>query len=234
MSSFRLLAIAMFLFTSTAASQLRVGLSGGLVFSDADQSRLTNTRPSSTTKYFWGGLLDCSVTPGLSIVFEPSYVEKGTFVRPIEVQGYVPKVSFEQTYLELPVLLKYSFGRGIRPYIIIGSAVAANLTSTVRAEVSGPRLSRLEIEADAANLVRDVEYSLEFGGGASYEIDEYISLSIEARYSYGLSNVVRNGSFTTSFGDESFAPELENDAFYRNKGFRIKFGLSFPLQFNEQ
>jgi hypothetical protein len=82
--------------------------------------------------------------------------------------------------------------------------------------------------------VRDYEYSVEFGGGASYEIDEYISLSIEARYSYGITNVVRKGSFTASFGDESIAPELESDAVYRNKGFRIKFGLSFPLQFDEQ
>lgn len=234
MGSFRFLAIAMLLFAHTAASQVRVGLSGGLVFSDADESRLYNTRPSSTTKYSWGGLLDYSATPGLSIVFEPSYVEKGTFARPIEIQGYVPKVSFEQTYLELPVLLKYSFGRDIRPFIVIGSAVGVNLTSTVRAEVSGPRISRLELETDAASLVRDFEYSLEFGGGANYEIDEYISLSIEARYSYGLSNVVRKGSFTASFGDESFAPELDNDAVYRNKGFRIKFGLSFPLQFHEQ
>jgi hypothetical protein len=234
MSSFRFLAIAMLLFAHTAAAQLHVGLSGGLVFSEADQSRLYNTRASSTTTFFWGGLLDYSVTRGFSIVFEPSYVEKGTFARPIAIQGYVPKVSFDQTYLELPVLLKYSFGGTIRPHIVLGSTVGVNLSSKVRAEVSGPGLGRLEVESDVAGLVRDFEYSLEFGGGASYELDEYISLSIEARYSYGISNVVRKGSFTASFGDESFAPELENDAVYRNKGFRIRFGLSFPLQFNEQ
>ena len=234
MSSFRFLAIAMLLLAHTATSQLRVGLSGGLVFSEADQSRFYNTRASSTTTFFWGGLLDCSVTRGLSVVIEPSYVEKGTFARPVEIQGIVPKISFEQTCLELPVLLKYSFGGTVSPHIVLGSTVGFNLSSKLRAEVSTSALSRLEFEADAARLVRDVEYSLEFGGGASYEIDEYIALSIEARYSYGISNILRKGSFTSSFGDESFAPELENDAVYRNKGFRIRFGLSFPLQFSEQ
>ena len=234
MSSFRFLAVAILLIAHTAAAQLRVGFSGGLVFSEADQSRLYNTRASSTTTFFWGGLLDCPVTQGLSVVFEPSYVEKGTFARPIDILGYVPKVTFEQTYLEFPVLLKYSFGSGVRPHIIFGTAVGFNLSSKVRAEVRGPALSRLEVESDVAGLVRDFEYSLEFGGGASYEIDEYIALSVDARYSYGIRNIVRKGSITTSFGDESFATELENDAVYRNKGFRIRFGLSFPLQFNEQ
>src|SRR3990172_2481247 len=162
MSSFRCLAIAMLLLAHSATAQLRVGLSGGLVFSEADQSRLYNTRASSTTTFIWGGLFDCSVTRGLSIVFEPSYVEKGTFARPIEIQGYIPKVSFEQTYLELPVLLKYSFGGTIKPHIVIGPTAGVNLSSTVRAEVSGPRLSRLEVESDVAALVRDFEYSLEF------------------------------------------------------------------------
>ena len=234
MNSFKCLAIAMLLFAHTATAQMRVGLSGGLVFSEADQSGLYNSKASSTRKFFWGGILDCSVTTGLSVVFEPSYVEKGTFARPIDIQGYVPKLSFEQSYFEFPVLLKYSFGSSFRPHIVIGSTVGVNLSSKWRAEVRGPRIGRLEIETDAADLVRDFEYSLEFGGGASYEIDEYISLIVEARYAYGISNIVRKGSFTSSFGDEFFAPELESDALYRNKGFRIKFGFSFPLQFNEQ
>ena len=234
MSSVRVLAVALLLIAQTAAAQLRVGLSGGVIFSEAEQSRLYNTRAGSTTTYFWGGLLDYSFTRGLSIVVEPSYVEKGTFARPFEIMGYVPKVSFKQSYLEFPVLLKYSFGGIVRPHIVLGSSLGLSLSSKVLAEVSGPGLGRLEVEADVANLVRDYEYSVEFGGGASYEIDEYISLSIEARYSYGITNVVRKGSFTASFGDESIAPELESDAVYRNKGFRIKFGLSFPLQFDEQ
>lgn len=234
MNSFKCFATAMLLLVHTATAQMRVGLSGGLVFSQADQTSLYNTKASSTTKFFWGGLLDYSVTRGLAVVFEPSYVEKGTFAQPIDIQGYVPKLSFEQSYFELPVLLKYSFGSDFRPHIVIGSTVGVILSSKLRAEVRGPRIGRLEIEADATDLVRDFEYSLEFGGGASYEIDEYISLTVEARYSYGISNIVKKGSFTASFGDESFEPELESDALYRNKGFRIRFGFSFPLQLTEQ
>jgi len=234
MNSFKCFAIAMLLLDHTATAQMRVGLSGGLVFSQADQTSLYNTKASSTTKFFWGGLLDYSVTRGLSMVFEPSYVEKGTFAQPVDIQGYVPKLSFEQSYFEFPVLLKYSFGSEIRPHIIIGSTVGVNLSSKLRAEVRGPRIGRLEIETDAADLIRDFDYSLEFGGGASYEIDEYISLTIEARYSYGISNIVRKGSFAASFGDESFGRELQSDVQYRNKGFRIKFGFSFPLQLIEQ
>ena len=234
MKSFKSLAIALVLFASGATAQMRVGLSGGLVISEADQSSLFNTKASSTTKFFWGGILECPVSRGLSVVIEPSYVEKGTFAQPIEIQGYVPKLSFDQSYFELPVLLKYSFGGAIRPHIVIGSTVGVNLSSKIRGEVHGPAMARVEIEADAANLVRDFEYLLEFGGGANYEIDEYISLFVEARYSYGISNIVRKGSMHASFGGESFTPELESNALYRNKGFRIKLGFTFPLQFNEQ
>lgn len=234
MKSFNYVAIAAFLLTHTATSQLRVGFAGGFVFSEADQRRLYNTKAFSATKHLWGGILEYAVTKRISVMFEPSYVEKGTFARPVEYEGYVPKLSFDQSYLEFPLLLKYSFGSDIRPHIVIGSTLGFILSSDIRAELRGPGVGRLELETDADNLVRDFEYSLEFGGGLSYDIDEYISLVLEARYSYGITNIVRKGSLRTSFGEEEFLPELQSDALYRNRGFRITFGLTFPLELNGQ
>jgi opacity protein-like surface antigen len=217
---------------STATAQVRVGFSGGILLSGAEQIRFYNSKAYSTTTYFWSGIIDCSITEGLSVMLTPSYAEKGTYALPVEVQGYVPKLSFRQTYVEFPLLLKYSFGSTIRPHLVVGTTVGVNLSSRVAAEVHGPALTRIELEADAASLVRDFEYSLEFGGGVSYEIDEYIMLTIEGRYSHGLSNIVRKGSVAKLYNDDFHALQLENEAVYKSKGFKISLGLTFPLEFD--
>lgn len=219
--------------SQTSEAQIRVGLMGGPVFSGAEQTRFYNARAASSTKYAFGAMVEYAFTKNLSLLAEPAYAEKGTYAQPMSMEGMVTRIYFDLSYFELPLLLKYSAGHDLRPHIFIGPAIGINLTSKLRGELRSADLGRLEIETSADDIVNKLEYSLEVGGGMSYQIDEIVTLFLEARYSYGLSNITRNGEFTASVLDRGTEAQLNTDPVYRSRGFRILFGFSFPLQISE-
>jgi hypothetical protein len=223
-----LTATALFL-VQLSTAQVRVGLVGGLNFSEADQSSFYYSRASSTMGYAIGGVLDYPLTKNLSLLIEPTYSEKGTSAQPISCQDNVSKVSFDLSYLEVPLLLKYSVGKDLRPYLLLGSTLGFNLSSNLGAEIRGPWFGQLEIETSAGSFVRELECSVEFGGGLSYQLDEYLALFVEARYAHAISNTVRHGMVLVSLPDETIGGEVQNNAIYRNKGFKIMAGFTFPL-----
>ncbi len=225
--------VAVLLVAHSSQAQVSIGLLGGLHFSQADQSRFYNANAAFRTNYALGGLVEYAFTENLSLLAEPTYLEKGTSAQPIALQGMAPRIHFDLSYVEFPLFLKYSVGHELRPYILFGPAVGINLSSRLRGELAVPGLGQLEIEASADGIVKEVEYSLEVGGGLSYQIDGIVSLFFEARYSHGLNNIVRNGSITVGFLDDISEVQPLNDPIYRNKGFTIMAGFCFPLQISE-
>jgi opacity protein-like surface antigen len=234
MKTIGVFAAAVLLISHMSPAQIRVGLMGGLLVSGAEQDRFYNAKAASSTKYALGGMVEYAFTKNLSLLAEPTYVEKGTSAQPLSLEGMVATIHFDLSYLELPLLIKYSAGHDLRPHIVIGPAVGINLSSRLRGEFGIPELGQLEVETSAEDIVNNVEYSLEVGGGLSYQIDESVILFLEARYSYGLSNVTRNGKFTASVLDESAEVPLNIDPVYRNRAYRILFGFSFPLRVGGQ
>ena len=226
--------VAALVISQTSEAQVRVGLMGGPLFSGAEQTRFYNAEAASSPKYAFGAMVEYALTKNLSLLAEPAYAEKGTYAQPMSTEGIVTRIHFDLSYLEFPLLLKYSVGHDLRPHIVIGPAVGINLSSRLRGEIGIPELGRLEVETSADDVVNNLEYSLELGGGLSYQIDEIVMLFLEARYSYGLSNITRNGKFTASIFDESAEVPLNTDPVYRNRGYRIMFGVSFPLRIGEK
>jgi hypothetical protein len=222
-------ATAVLLFVQLSIAQVRVGLTGGLNISQADQSSFYYSRASSTTGIVIGGVLDCPITKNLSLLVEPTYSEKGTTAQPVLYQDDVSKVNFDLSYFEVPLLLKYSVGKDIRPYLLVGTTFGFNLSSNVGAEVRGPWFGQLEIETGAGNAVRDLECSVEFGGGVSCQLDEYLALFVEARYAHAVTNALRHETALVSLPEESVGYEMQHGAVYRNKGFKLMAGFTFPL-----
>jgi opacity protein-like surface antigen len=233
MKTIGLLTAAVLLLPHGSPAQMRIGLTGGLHFSEAEQTRFYNARASSSTKYALAGILEYSFSRNLSLLVEPTYLEKGTSAEPLSFGGAAARLSLDLSYLEVPLLVKYSVGGHLRPYVFMGPAVGINLSSRLRADVRAFGLGQLEVETSARDIVRDFEYSLQIGGGLSYQVDEIIALFFEARYSYGINNIARNAKITATFLDEIAEGQLENDPVYRNKGFRIMFGFTFPLRIGE-
>ena len=221
--------VAILLLVDLSPAQVQIGLAGGVNFSGADQSNFYYSRAFSSTGYAFGGILDCPITEHLSFLIEPTYVEKGTYAQPVSYRGNVPTLSFDLSYLQIPVLLKYSVGKDLKPYLLLGPSLGFNLSSDVGAEISGPWFGQLEVTADAGNMVRDVEYSVEFGGGVSYQLDEILTVFAEARYARAISNTLKHGRFLVSVADEVVGAEIPNNAIYKNKGFIVMVGFTLPL-----
>jgi opacity protein-like surface antigen len=220
---------ATFLVLSIAPGQARLGLAAGVNVSTAYQSTFTVITSTSTTSFALGGILDIPVTKRWSILIEPAYLEKGTSTEPVNVQGYSSRMSLDLSYLELPILMKYSVGKDLKPYIVFGPSLGFNLSSSVGAEISGPWFGQLEVIAGAHDMVRTVECSFEFGGGISYQLDEMLSVFVEGRYSHALTNALRQGGVTVSVLDLSVTAGGLNNANYKNRGFVFMFGFTLPL-----
>jgi hypothetical protein len=107
----------------------RAGILGGL-----DVANLHQTASSflifdyrSTTRLALGGVVDFGWGGRLGLRLEPMYVAKGShYLDPgcpcLRPQGYVPlQNDLRLSYLEMPVLLLVSLGRGrLQPYLLAG------------------------------------------------------------------------------------------------------------------
>jgi len=232
MKSVKFLVVAISLTIQTVAGQARLGLVGGLHFSEADQVRFFDAGASQSMKYVLGGIFDYTLTRNLTLLAMPTYSEKGTSALLMSSDGMGGRLYFDLCYLELPLLLKYSIGNDLRPHVVIGPTIGINLSSRLRAELRDPKLGQLQIETSAREIVRDLEYSVEVGCGLSYELDAILTVFLQARYTRGVNNVARNGSVRTTLHGEVVEKRLHDEPVYRNKGLRILVGFEFPLQIN--
>lgn len=133
----------------------------------------------------------CSVQP------EVLYSQKGgsgTVVEGLETFD----ATVELAYVEIPILAKFNFGTaGVRPFVFTGPVPAFNIDATLTAEAGGE-----EIEEDLDDDVKGSDFGWVFGGGVNVG-----ALSIDARYTLGLSSVteddeteVKNGVFSILVG----------------------------------
>lgn len=229
MKALQVSTMALLLLVQSSSAQVRLGLTAGMNFSQADQSNFYYTKASSTTGVALGALLDCPITKHVSLLVEPTYVEKGTSAQPMDFTGVVPKVTFNLSYLELPLLVKYSVGNDLRPYLMFGPSLGINLSSSVGAQISGPWFGELDVVAGNRGMVRDIECSVELGGGVSYQLDEILAVFVEARYTHALNSVLRQSGVFVSAANESVFAGVQNNAVYRNTGVVLLFGFSIPL-----
>jgi hypothetical protein len=83
--------------------------------------------------------------------------------------------------------------------------------------------------ASAGNMVHDIECSVEFGGGLSYQLDEILTVFAEARYARAISNTLKQGRVSVSVTNEMVEAGIESNAIYKNKGFIVMAGFTLPL-----
>lgn len=143
----------------------------------------------------------------------PSY-----YPPPFGGSEYTTEISID--YLEIPVLFRYSYqtGTGFHPFLLAGPYMAFVLDSPDMV-----RDSELEALEEAGRITGDCFESSDFGFIAGAGIDftySVVEVSVEARYSLGLTSVVADGSVCAGV-DPVF---LKNN---RNKGFSLLAGISF-------
>lgn len=109
-----------------------------------------------------GAVINYNLNEHVAVSSEPMYLQKGA-------------EEIKLTYLELPMMLKYTFGTGkIKPYFMAGPTFGVNLGA--------------EEEYWGDLEVKSLDLGLGLGGGISIPIGNN-SIFVEARYALGLTNI---------------------------------------------
>ncbi|WAC40853.1 porin family protein [Pedobacter sp. SL55] len=213
---FLLLTLAAGLTTAVNAQDKPVsfGVKAGVAFPSITLSSMgISVNTSSKTSFYVGGIADINISPIFS--FQPglTYVGKGgkfdlsemveqIGVDPEELDG-VDAVTFNYSYLELPLNLLANFNAGTGKFFVgAGPYAAYALSANMKA---GDQKLDAEFGSEEGQLKR-MEFGLNFLGG--YKLSN--GLNLHAGYGLGLSTTENSSEGTT-----------------KNKVFSVGLGFNF-------
>jgi hypothetical protein len=163
---------------------LRIGIAGTTLSgdSDADFEPRTSLAGGFGIGYNFGN--------GLVMMPELMYVTKGAHfdATTSDLTGAdVPvRARYDLTYIEIPLLLSYRFGRGdVRPFVTAGPSVAYNVSAQLNLRARGEEAIS---QSFTDNTIETVDYGLVVGGGAEVLIRGE-RVVFEARLTLGQSDV---------------------------------------------
>jgi len=198
-------AVIAFLPYGAAAQQVgggvKVGLSLGDVPKFADEIyRGANT--SLRTGFAAGGFIAVRFGNGFSVQPEVLYTQKGVKIDYSDGSTSAD-LRYTADYIDVPVLARYTFGKGVRGYVIAGPSFNFQLNTKVATSFFGQ-----SGEQDVSEDVESLEFALVIGGGI-----ELGPLLLEARWSEGLTNLAAD---STSEG-----PVIKSRTYLFLVGFRF-------------
>lgn len=187
-----------------AAQGVGGGVKGGLTLADVPNSLDAFDEPGASTSlrvgFAAGGFLAIRFAGGFSIQPEVLYTQKGVKLE-VNDGGLSGNVKYEADYLDVPVLARVTFGKGVRGYVLAGPSFDIKLNAKMQIGIMG-----LSEEEDISEDVKDFEFAVVFGGGV-----ELGPLLMEARWSEGLSNL----------NTDPAEPELKSRTILFLAGFRF-------------
>jgi hypothetical protein len=165
-----------------AAQQVGGGVKGGLSLGDFRNITDELEDPGATTAlrigYAVGGFLAIRFDNGFSLQPEVIYTQKGVKVD-LGEDTIVADIKFKADYLDVPILARYTFGKGLRGYVFAGPSLDFKLNAKVESDILGE-----SDEEDISDDVESFEFAVVVGGGI-----EIGPLLLEARWSEGLTNL---------------------------------------------
>lgn len=211
-------------------NKFSLGIIGGLNYADmnfpnhqgADDQRIT-----SLLVFGAGAVLDIRLAKNIFVHIEPMYLQKGCKIEEGTDPVNQPEGQIKSSSIEIPILIKYTFGNRIKPYLVAGPIVGYNLKSDIEFEVTG-----IKFKGDLKEVTEAFDLELTFGGGIQVPFGFGI-LFLEGRYTYGLINQRKSG--TTTLSSNVFEFDLtsnKKEDKYTNRGFQLLAGVSIPLGIN--
>jgi len=218
------LIVLLTLFISPLNAQVQLGLQAGTNLGDVS----LDPAPEGVTTgmrvgIMFGGILFYSFSPIFGLQVEPAYVQKGATVDiSLTEQGMTMKQegTLSGDYLDIPVLLKASFGDGpVKPYLLAGASIAF-LLGDVKIEIDKVTIDGVDVtnqipsnEREQIVKTKSTDLILNFGGGVIIPAGQ-VNIFIEAQYNLGLTDV---------------NDEPNDDMKIKSTGIQIKAGVLFPL-----
>lgn len=199
--------------TTVASAQslppVRLGVMGGASFATLGGEDVDDA--DTRTGFSGGASLTIPLRGRLSLEVNALYSQKGA-----KGSDASESLIFKLDYLELPVLLRYDFtGERVRPFASAGVSFAYRTSCKARGSTEG-----FTAEFDCDDFADDPEFGLDvntwdtgvaFGGGLDFPLANDRLFTVGARYTYGLSDVVK--LFTV-----------------RNRALLVYAGFSIPLR----
>jgi len=207
-------------------SKFSLGIIGGLNFADMHfPNQDADDQEISTRLGFGiGAVLDIRISEKIFARIEPMYLQKGGKVEEGSDPVNQPEGQINLSYIEIPLLIQYTFGNRIKPYLIAGPTLGYNLTSEIEFDLTG-----LKFKGDLKEVTETFDLGLTFGGGVQMLVGFGI-IFLEGRYSYGLLNQRKSGTVTVSSNGLEFELDADKeDDKYTNRGFQLLVGVLFPL-----
>jgi TolB-like protein len=176
----------------------------------ADYWEYMDASPSSVFGLNAGAYCTLNFSRNIGIQLEALFAQKGYDYYFYDLLSWyieLPDLGYATTsmsldYLEIPVLLKFSFGGSTSFYGILGGYYALLLGGTVENSYDDS-LSQVLFDAayynpwDIYDLLSSSDFGLVFGAGMDIRFGSLL-LNLEARYSMGLSNVDAMGFWSYS------------------------------------
>lgn len=204
-----------------------LGIISGLNFSDMRYPyHHGNEDQRITTLVRWGAgaVLDIRLSDHLSVRLEPMYLQKGEKIEEGIDPFNQPEARITSSSIEIPLLIKYTFGTKIQPYLIGGPTLAYNLKSNIDFDITG-----LKFTGDLKRVTETFDFGVTGGFGLQVPLLSCICF-FEGRYAYGLMNQRKSGTVTVS--SNGFQLNLDSDKEEdkcMNRGLLLMVGISIPL-----
>jgi len=214
-------ALFAFVFTthvSYAILPFNIGAKGGLNIANASLDNITlpsGFEKLSKSGFMAGGVVEANLPGPLSIALEILYTQKGTKLEGQIDPGTGSLVKATQTEsvtsLEFPLLAKAKFGAGkVKPMIMAGPSIGIVLSAEEKLEADGLGSQT----SDTKESTSSIDFGIVAGAGVEIKVAPMVSLTGEARYQLGLSNLVKNPT-----GNESI----------KSNGIQFLLGLLFAI-----
>lgn len=172
-------AAAVLFSTASFGLNVHLGLQGGVSISNF--SAPTGITADNVTGFAAGILVELPLNESVAIQPEALFVQKGA---DLAGSGAV-NVSSKLNSLDVPIFLKLSLGKDIRPYVFLGPNFSFTLSSSLQANAGGS-MGTLSFSPNT--------YDLGFAGGAGAEFGP---IFVNVRYLAGVLNI-NNGAASWS------------------------------------
>lgn len=218
-----LIMLTALLFLTNGVAQVQLGLQAGANFANVTLDPEMDFEKGVRTGLLFGGILFYSFSPVLGLQVEPAYVQKGASIEQTEIEeGNTIKIeaTLAADYIDIPVLLKASFGDGpVKPYVLAGASVAF-LLGDAMLEIDKTTLNGDDVTSQIPSDEREqkietksTDFILNFGGGVIIPLGQ-VNIFIEGQYNLGLTDV---------------NDEPDDITEIKTTGIQIKAGVMFPL-----
>lgn len=140
----------------------------------------------NSLRFGWtfGGIGELRISDNLSFQVEPTYIEKGTKVSFFDGIRQVDS-DLRFSYLQIPLTVKAKISaQAFSPYAFVGPNLGFLLSAKAESNLGG-----YQHESDLTSDYRKTDIAIDAGLGFELPLTEFIILTADARYSFGLSNI---------------------------------------------